>query len=115
MLGFRATCGHEYQADSNQSVYGLCPSCRADLKLDALAALEGSEKQIAWAADIRESAISGVVKMCATLSSKAGKPFAVPGGVRKVLELMVTETSSKWWIDHRNSPDEAMAARVLGK
>jgi len=62
-----------------------CPSCRrakadAQAQESGLPTLQGSDKQVAWAAQIRERALRMRPEMAAKLSP---------------------ETSAKWWIDSR--------------
>lgn len=40
---------------------------------------------------------------------------AVNADIRKVIDMMATETSARWWIDNRNAPDQAMAKRAMSK
>ena len=73
---------------------GMCPECYKESKKKELLEsvekynlpeLTGSEKQIAWAEEIR-----------AKLVSKVSKP------TEKFFELVNTKTSAKWWIDNRD-------------
>lgn len=93
------TCGHT----AEQQMYGKhserdrraeylgrndCPACGArkaaeQAQASGLPALTGSDKQIAWAAAIRERALRLVSPECAA--------------------KVRPETSAKWWIDNRNS------------
>ena len=72
----------------------MCPDCYKESKKNELLKsvekynlpeLTGSEKQIAWAEDIR-----------AKLVSKVSKP------TEKLLELVSDKTAAKWWIDNRD-------------
>lgn len=51
-----------------------------------LATLEGSEKQIAWATDLRYTAIGAFLQM--------GNPK------KEVFTMFNTKTSAAWWIDN---------------
>jgi hypothetical protein len=90
------TCGHEgdriqlYGKHENREriLEGIerheCPDCRrkeADKTAEAtgLPLLKGSDKQVAWASDIRVRAS----RLC------------------DKFETIKLETSAKWWIDHR--------------
>jgi hypothetical protein len=60
-------------------------------------ALIGSEKQIAWAEDIRRAALA---KMEA--HPYGGEPW--PAAALEVLELAISRaTSAAWWIHHRGA------------
>lgn len=95
----------------------LCPTCRAELGLNKLAELEGSEKQINWAADIRAEAVTKLVATIAKFAERKSIPFltAANADIRKVIGMMATETSAQWWIENRNAPDQAMAKRAMSK
>ncbi len=71
----------------------MCPECYKESKKNELLKnvekynlpeLVGTEKQVAWAEDIR-----------AKLVSKVSKP------TEKFFELVNAKTSAKWWIDNR--------------
>lgn len=96
----------------------VCPACYAKAmraaeraKIDAATAaareqiaemqfseLEGSEKQIAWAEDIRARA-AATCKKC--------------GGSEKFWALFNAKKSAKWWIDNRDYMD--MGARTIAR
>lgn len=96
----------------------VCPACYAKekraterAKIDAATAaareqiagmqfseLEGSEKQIAWAEDIRARA-AATCKKC--------------GGNEKFWALFNARTSAEWWIENRDYMD--MGARTIAK
>lgn len=93
------TCGHSTEQQMYGKVSGReqlaasmgrrdCPACAAhkaaeQAQASGLPALTGSDKQIAWAADIRERAL----RLLAPERAQQLRP----------------ETSAKWWIDNRNS------------
>ena len=98
------SCGHEgerYQAygpnvDRRAKLAALeshpCPACRAKAALEqaqlaGLPELTGSDKQIAWASDIR---------------SKAQKYLSAESFAR-----ISGETAAKFWIDHRDDISRA--------
>lgn len=57
--------------------------------------LEGSEKQIAWAEQIRAKVLTPAI-MTATPKADA------PAEVVEALESIKNETSASWWIDHKD-------------
>lgn len=87
----------------------LCPECLAKAKAEARAAesakaseaaaivetpaLNGSDKQVAWAADIRAKAIAEVLSMV--------KPEGRPAVAASLAAVLATLTEARWWIDHR--------------
>lgn len=109
------TCGHErvYQIvgainDRDRKINWLasqdCPDCRkaaekatteatankSPFAQIAAAELIGSEKQIAWARDIRAKVAADLVSIIpATIYAETNQVFA-------------SKTSAKWWIDNRN-------------
>lgn len=109
------TCGHQkvYQivgaiADRDRKVAWLesqdCPECRKAAEKAAAesaaekspfaeiatAELTGSEKQIAWAKDIRNKVISEL-------------PSIIPAAIyAETNQVFASKTEAKWWIDNRN-------------
>ena len=93
-----ATCHSRREADAYEtyaaSTYSVCPDCyraeqheqaTAEAAKVALPELTGSERQVAWAMDIRH---------------KASKSNG--------FNSIKNETSAKWWIDNRFELDEIM-------
>ena len=87
----------------------LCPECQAKAKAEARAAesakaaeaaaivetpaLTGSDKQVAWAADIRAKAIAQILAMV--------KPEGRPAVASRLAAVLANLTEARWWIDHR--------------
>lgn len=66
-------------AEANEAIEGM-----------TLSELTGSEKQIAWATDIRARAAAACKKA---------------GASEKLWELFNSKTDAKWWIDNRDAMD----------
>ena len=80
-----------------------CPSCRiAAAKAsapDGLCSLKGSEKQIAWAEEIRADLYRDTAR---TIAKTECDSDMVPY-VQAALEEMKQQQHASWWIDKRNS------------
>lgn len=85
--------------------------------MNDLPQLTGSEKQIAWAEDIRERLVPELLEVRkkyseARNSSELGD--TIVAGIDAILGV----TSAKWWIDHRNDsiggPWVIMTAKRIG-
>ncbi len=105
-------CGHEgerYQAygkhtDRERQLAARerhdCPACRAAAaqnRLPELPALVGTEKQVAWASEMRLAALSDRV---ATLAAAGIEDNLIPYAL-KALSIAQRQTKAKWWIDNR--------------
>lgn len=73
--------------------------------LNSRPALTGSEKQIKWAAAIREKLIKQYQADCNTTFANAAYPFKTSIGVftseTELRDFTAARTSASWWIDHR--------------
>lgn len=88
----------------------------------AFAALEGSEKQVAWAEDIRSkvyAAVEAVAKetVAANEAVASAEDLATAKeNIERALETLRSETSAKWWIDNRRMEFRPMGLLVeLGR
>ncbi|MFC3163277.1 hypothetical protein [Ciceribacter thiooxidans] len=92
---------------------GLCPDCVKSDKLKAveaaevendLPALSGSEKQIAWARQIRVDKIGEVIGYFEDLRPKvlAGNLEAFDAMVSRGLAALVAQGRAGWWIDNKD-------------
>ena len=88
---------------------GVCPACYREIKQKereqenersamlseslGFSELEGSEKQIAWAATIRQKTYENVCKL---------EPEHPTYGYTLVVKVLSLELSAKWWIDNRS-------------
>ena len=111
------TCGHDVTvqlfgkyADRERRIAYLqtleCEECRraeqaaavAEAKAErGLQALTGSEKQIAWADQIREAAYCRLDELTEFVTNEQAKQM-----VEKWKQCMEAETTAAWWIDHRH-------------
>ena len=64
--------------------------------------LTGSEKQIAWATDIRAKAAPVIAAMQARIKEHAKKSPNQTAAMQIVLDELRAQTSAKWWIDNRD-------------
>lgn len=123
---FTHSCGHAGEVFIPGSGYGkqvaylaeqgenqLCPACRAKAAQEAASAaglptLEGSDKQIAWAADVRPVVIGRAEQLLASEVAKLGDRAQEPviaGNLQKAranIERLRTITKASWWIDNRS-------------
>ncbi|MDN6622716.1 MAG: hypothetical protein L0K70_03320 [Bifidobacterium crudilactis] len=119
------TCGHDYR----EQIYGtnshgerdyevarlsarLCPACWKQQQAEAnasvnqdyeLPALEGSEKQIAWAENIRAVAVTTIGKAIARGEADRERFASQLPLAYKMLDFAETATSAGWWIDSREN------------
>ena len=125
---FTHSCGHEGEAFIPGCGYGKqvaymaeqgehqpCPACRAKAAQEkataaGLPALEGSDRQIAWAADIRPDMIQQAEQLLhsevAKLGDRAKEPV-IAGNLQKAranIERLRAITKAGWWIDNRSLP-----------
>jgi hypothetical protein len=117
------SCGHEgeriqlygphAQREAKLEAMGRqeCPACRAakarsEAQSAGLPALVGSEKQVAWASDIRkgliprEETVLAALRAAPSAENQALRDVAISAAER-VLEGMRSQASARWWIDHR--------------
>lgn len=113
----RSSCGNRRLADEHESWarenITLCPECWKKARREAEAAelakavkalpvelpenLTGSEKQIAWAKDIREKYALMIQREYVNEADDDLRVYYV-----KVLDVIIAENpSAKWWIDNR--------------
>lgn len=70
-------------------------------------ALEGSEKQIVWAEDIRAKVAPLIVDGQEKANAASHLNPAVAAAMNAVLQELREQSSAKWWIDHRDTIDLA--------
>lgn len=88
---------------------GVCPDCyRAEKHVERqailqplgeLAALTGSEKQIAWAEDLREKAVAEYMEQGRVSTIKPEYRELALGWLAQVVNK---QQAAKWWIDNRS-------------
>lgn len=141
VLKFKCTnCGNEYSFDAYRkddtsqtkeywrnlqgSSYGLCQECyQAKKKAEweeknqqatqrskeqGLPALTGTEKQVSWANAIREKRIKGLNE---EIEDDLNSDEEI-SACKKALELVLSKTEAKWFIDHRYSTPLRLANKL---
>lgn len=87
-----------------------------------LPTLTGSDKQVAWATDLRRRTIQAALVKLVSCPADIAKWDATPPARRDALLAAIgavasEQTSAKWWIDHRSMGHmdilRSAAARVL--
>lgn len=102
----------------------FCPECRAaDAAKQAdeqgLPRLSGSEKQVAWASEIREAAIPQIqigaqsIQVSDLYSEAAREELRL--AIARVANEMIANESAKWWIDNRHFSWKDAIRQDLGK
>lgn len=106
-----AHCGHTYEANENQNLLGLCPECRLKV-FGVLADLQGTEKQIAWAEDIRLRLLEMFVTL---MARRGGNDFAnkLPESGLAITRKLASIDSAKFWIEHRDDDANGLIKAVL--
>lgn len=102
-----------------------CPVCRAAAAQAAseaagLPALTGSDKQVAWATDIRKSILDAFPVLDAkldtllanTAADKLDAAKAQADGLRAAMVKIRSEVRASWWIDQRGTDAKALVASV---
>lgn len=90
----------------------LCYECYKKAQKEAVpdvgyVALEGSEKQIAWAEDVRAKVAPLIVDGQEKANAASHRNPAVAAAMNAVLQELREQSSAKWWIDHRDTIDLA--------
>ena len=93
-----------------------CAACRAKAARseDGMAALDGSDKQAAWAADIRKGMLDMIDREVAKMpAEQMEQALAIADNAKSNLAAI---ESSKWFIEHRNDSDvNIIASAINGK
>lgn len=119
------TCGH----DEEIQIYGTnihgereakaarlsatpCAACQAAEARKSwgdLPALTGSDKQIAWASDIRDTILATLTEQMSRLEAlsdeqleQAGQGGGALDKTRQALDQVKSEDKAHWWIEHRD-------------
>lgn len=107
------SCGHEgdvrlnrnkKEAEKLEAYFaekGLCWECRkqADLALVAdlgLQDLEGSEKQVAWAGDIRAQVVGNLTRKLGGINEMLVAMTAPPAGLEKLMAALSIKVAKEW-------------------
>ena len=97
----------------------LCYECYKKAQKDAAPAvpdvgyapLEGSEKQIAWAEDIRAKVAPLIADGQEKANAASHRNPAVAVAMNAVLQELREQPSAKWWIEHRDIIDFAWMSK----
>lgn len=113
-------CSECYKAEREAEREAETAKAVEQAQAAGLPALQGSDKQVAWAESIRatmiETATAYVAKVAGATPAneqQAAQHAAGLAAAKATVEAMMTETSAKWWIDRRGSDpakDAALAA-----
>lgn len=99
-------CEHQYEG--NHTYSGFCPECESKL-FGFFATLSGSEKQVSWANDIRQSQLRDLVS---TVLIRVKTVDAIPAQGLTALHKLAAITEAKFWIDNRNSDSNALLKAI---
>lgn len=122
------SCGHQEWVRSNAPLRErdaviaresrkLCAECYAAQRAtqaqqaaqaQSLPQLTGSDKQIAWASDIRQQMLTATADLRRQAQEAVEHPERDPHGTAPVVlavldEIVSTHTEARWWIDNRNA------------
>lgn len=114
----------EREAEAERRARKPCPACSRQQKRDQLARdsadaaarnasaglppLEGSEKQVAWAEQIRDDAVT----MIADSVARSGCTDLVPAVTAVITRAASRQTSAVAWIDGRRDPRAVIKAAM---
>lgn len=116
-------CGHSVEHNITDSsphyeverrALQLCAECysKSGDEPPVLPTLQGSDKQVAWALDIRAHRMQEITDTRKLIEGNAAKD---PGNVERVLNIIRSieqQTSAAWWIDHRNDTAQMMVREM---
>lgn len=127
LYGITYRCGHTGQVQIyGTNVHGErgrkaawyesqdCPACKAKQARsssdDGMAVLEGSDKQVAWAGDIRSRVMEEMRDARQTMAGQgAGREDLERADA--IIAWMAAQPSAAWWIDHKTTAMASLACR----
>lgn len=126
LYGITYRCGHEDMVQiygtnvhgerkNKAAWYGTidCPACRAAKarqEHDGLPALEGTDKQVAWADDIRDEVLDEAQKDRDGWAGHGATEEQLAAADR-IIAWLKAQASASWWIDHQYAIDAVKAAQ----
>lgn len=126
LYGITYRCGHEDMVQiygtnvhgerrKKAAWYGTidCPTCRAAKarqEHDGLPALEGTDKQVAWADDIRDEVLDEAQKDRDGWAGHGATEKQLAAADR-IIAWLKDQASASWWIDHKYAIDAVKAAQ----
>ena len=92
-----------------------CAACRAKAanSIEGMAALEGSDKQVAWAADIRKDMLDMIDREVAKMPAEQQAQAQEIGGKAKA--NLASLASAKWFIEHRSDSDAKILYAAINR
>ena len=124
--GITYRCGHEDtvqiygtnvhgEREKKAAWYGTidCPACRAAKARqghDGLPALEGTDRQVAWADDIREEVLEEARNDRDGWANHGAAEEQITAADR-IIVWLEAQASASWWIDHQYAIDAVNAAQ----
>ncbi|QIG78219.1 hypothetical protein BIBE0010001c01_00033 [Bifidobacterium phage BigBern1] len=124
--GITYRCGHEDtvqiygtnvhgEREKKAAWYGSidCPACRAAKarqEHDGLPALEGTDRQVAWADDIRDEVLDEARNDRDGWADHGAAEEQIAAADR-IIAWLKGQTSASWWIDHQYAIDAVNAAQ----
>lgn len=118
-------CGHETECQLygkhtqrewviRQREKELCPACQKaeyEKKSEGMPTLTGTEKQIAWALEIRLQMINAYDQFTTQMmrQAKPGMEELARGRFAVVRERLLGKTAAAWWIDNRHQEPVTLA------
>ncbi len=81
---------------------------------NTLPTLTGSEKQIAWAEDIRSKALVELQPLEAKVAAHPEQTHPNIIELKSGIALLKAVADAKWWIDHRDYGIQTMMRDLLG-
>ena len=111
----RKDCDECYKAKQDAARVAAAAAAAEAAKTAGLPALQGSEKQVAWAESIRANLIAGHEDVRARLAAgiAAGKGDDVTVAMLAALDRIVACTSATWYIDHRDDAGKGMMTYLI--
>jgi hypothetical protein len=104
----RKMCAECYAAQRQQEATERAAQAQQAAQAQSLPQLTGSDKQIAWASDIRQQMLVAIADLRVQAKKAIEHPERDPQGTAPVVlavldEILKTRTEARWWIDSRNT------------
>ncbi len=104
----RKLCAECYAAQRQQEATQRAAQAQQAAQAQSLPQLTGSDKQVAWASDIRQQMLDATADLRRQAQEAVAHPERDPHGTAPVVlavldEIVSTRTEARWWIDNRNA------------
>ncbi len=103
----RKLCAECYAAQRQQEAAERAAQAQQAAQAQSLPQLTGSDKQVAWASDIRQQMLAAIADLRkqaqAAVENPERDPHRTAPVVLAVIDEMLRTAEARWWIDNRNA------------